>query len=163
MMIKAICLVAMLAACGKSKDAPPSAAGSAAKTASDEGGRPAGLSAETKATLDSYVTAFEKLGADLGAAAPDCAKGVAAVENNAKELDALDARGAAMRAEMDNVSATNGPAIGEWLAKTYAPRMKGAVEKMGPMMGPCESDPALKTAMEGVMSRYPMMRKKKAP
>jgi len=127
-------------------------------TSSSNAGRPAVITDEMNATFDAYVTAFEKLTKELAAVAPDCKKAVAVVERNARELDALDARGAALTEQMSR--AKGDPAAGEWFGKTYAPRMKAAVDKMKPLVASCENDAALKAAMTGVMARFPMMRRK---
>ncbi|HVK89505.1 MAG TPA: hypothetical protein VM513_35525 [Kofleriaceae bacterium] len=167
--MKAFCAVMVLAACGGNEKAA-GVEGSAAKaseakasepTPADAGGLPPGITVEMKETFDLYVAAFEKLTAELGAAAPDCAKGVAAVERNAKELDGLDARGAALRAQMEALRERKSPEQAEWFANSYAERVKGAILQMGPLVTSCEGNVALKDAMNSVMARYPMMRKKK--
>lgn len=156
--IVTIALMLISLGCSKaSKDPGATTEGSAAAKPAAASTRPAAITTEMNETFDLYVVAFEKLTSELAAAAPDCAKAVTVVESNARALDALDARGAALRDQMTSIT---DPAAGEWFGTTYAPRMKAAVEKMGPLVEACEDDAAVKAAMNGMMARFPMMRPK---
>jgi hypothetical protein len=156
--IVSLVLIVCAVGCDKgSKQTGATGEGSAAAKPVATSSRPAIITPEMNETFELYVKAFETLSTDLAAAAPDCAKAVTAVERNARALDALDARGAELTKQMVGVK---DPAAGEWFGTTYGPRFKAAVEKMGPLVESCEGDAAMKTAMTGMMARFPMMRPK---
>lgn len=115
---------------------------------------------EVLATLDAYASVFDRLASDLGAAAPDCAKGVAVANSYMKELDALEGKRAQLAEAMAKVSTADEGAASAVLAKRYAERFKTATLKWDPLVKACHDDPALQASMSALMSRFPMMRKK---
>lgn len=66
-----------------------------------------------------------------------------------------------LRAQMEALRERKSPEQAEWFANAYAERVKGAILQMGPLVTSCEGNVALKDAMNSVMARDPMMRKKK--
>src|SRR5262249_58255798 len=70
--------VVVCAACGGNKD-DAAGSGSASKSPIE---RPAAITKEMQDTFDAYISAFEKLVSDIGAAIGDCKAIVAAIERN---------------------------------------------------------------------------------
>jgi len=153
MKLTMLAIVAILSACGKSKQ---EGAGSASGSAS---GRPANVTDEMAATFEAYVVAFEKLTADIEHAGADCKAVLAVVQRDIKDVIApLTPRGDKLHEAMSGLKGD--PNATQWFAITYTARMKESSLKLKPLETNCAQDAELHAAVNDAMSMFPMMRKK---
>ncbi len=124
-----------------------------------EPARPASVTPEMADTFEAYIVAFEKLATDLGAPGMSCLKAVSVAKEDGAAVTALSPRGATLREAMKAMGSKD-PAARDWFAATYEGRMRSALMKFGTLVALCKDDPALKLAMNAVMSQFPMMKKK---
>jgi hypothetical protein len=151
-------VIAILAACGSSKqDAPAAGAAGSGSASGSASTRPDSVTAEMAETFELYVTAFEKLTADIEHAGTDCKAVLAAVQRDTKDLDALAPRGDKLREAM---AGKKDAAAAAWFATNFTPRMKTSSMKLKPLETACGQDTELKAAVDEAMSKFPMMRKK---
>jgi hypothetical protein len=109
----------------------------------DPGKRPTSITDAHIAIADRIIAATNKFADLLDAASSDCRKATAVIRKSGGEMKA-----AMGEAETLQVQLNSDPAAMQWFQKAYGPRMMGAINKLGFVVGQCRKDKDFEVAFK---------------
>lgn len=109
----------------------------------DPGVRPASVTDAHVATADKVVVTMNKFAGDLDAAKADCKKATGVVKSAKGDIEKVMNEAESMKGTLDTDQAAK-----DWFEKNYAPKMMGAIQKMGGVAQTCGSDKDFMAAMQ---------------
>lgn len=109
----------------------------------DPGVRPPSVTDAHVATADKVVGTMNKFADDLDAAKADCKKATAVVKSSKAPIEKVMTDAESMKGALENDQAAK-----DWFEKNYAPKMMGAIQKMGGVAQACSTDKDFMAAMQ---------------